>query len=48
MAITDATKTTDFSGFVPAEQAGAIFEKAARISAVIITVMALAKICVNK
>lgn len=34
MAITDATKTTDFSGFVPAEQAGAIFEKAASMSAV--------------
>jgi len=34
MAITDATKTSDFSGFVPAEQAGAIFEKAASMSAV--------------
>nr|MBP9054281.1 phage major capsid protein [Ilumatobacteraceae bacterium] len=34
MAISAPTATSDFSGFVPADQAEPIFEKAARISAV--------------
>ena len=34
MAISAATKTTDFSGFVPAEQTGPIFERAAQTSVV--------------
>lgn len=33
MAITAATKTSDFSGFLPAEISGPIFERAAQISA---------------
>lgn len=32
MAVTAATKTTDFSGFIPAEIAAPIFERAARMS----------------
>src|SRR5690242_9254443 len=34
MAITAATKTSDFSGFLPAEISAPIFEKAARISSI--------------
>ena len=34
MAITAATKTSDFSGFLPAHEAAPIFERAARISVV--------------
>ena len=34
MAITAATKLSDFSGFIPAEQSAAIFERAARQSVV--------------
>lgn len=34
MAITAATKTTDFSGFIPAEIASPIFERAAQVSVV--------------
>lgn len=34
MAITDPTKTSDFSGFIKADQSGYIFEQAARMSVV--------------
>ena len=34
MAVTAATKTSDFSGFLPAHIAAPIFEKAARVSAI--------------
>src|SRR5688572_7549214 len=33
MAVTAATKTTDFSGFLPADISAPIFERAAQISA---------------
>ncbi|MDK6814864.1 phage major capsid protein, partial [Corynebacterium sp. UMB6689] len=34
MAITAATKTTDFSGFIKPEESAPIFDEAARVSAV--------------